>query len=72
MSRTWKWTRERYKRAASLTRLLAGRCEPALKQPEPVWRYLDLQARHPSRDGPLLEPLWSRLSKYSSAKDTPF
>lgn len=69
---TWKWTRERYKKADSLCRFITRNLyELPPEPPRLVQRYFDLWGQHPQKDDPLRLPMACR-EHYRRDGDIPF
>lgn len=71
--RRFRWTRERYRKAAHLARYFArhGYSLPS-EPPALVRRYWALWERHPQRDDPLTKPMCWREPYISRDDDVPF
>jgi hypothetical protein len=60
--RRFRWTRENYRKAASLVRFLARHpYEQYGREPALVRRFVALWDRHPQQEDPLLRPHWQRF-----------
>lgn len=70
----FRWTRSRYRKAASLARyFLRHVYELPSDPPTMIRRYWDLLEKHPQRDDPLDTPLRVRLARLSDDdSDIPF
>jgi len=67
--RRFRWTRERYRKAAQLSRYFARHIyDLPSEQPDLVRRYFELWDRHPQREDPLLQPVKYRYER----DDIPF
>ncbi len=67
--RRFRWTRERYRKAARLSRYFARHVyDLPSEQPELLRLFGELWARHPQRDDPLMQPLAYRYDR----DDIPF
>lgn len=70
--RPFRWTRERYRKAAHLSRYFARHVyDLPSDAPALLERYWELWARHPQGNDPLLLPLRSRR-RFLEADDIPF
>lgn len=59
--RRFRWTRDRYRKAAHLSRYFARHVYDLPSAPPSLLeRYWELWARHPQADDPLLKPLRAR------------
>lgn len=69
----FRWTRARYRKAASLARYFARHVyELPSDPPALVQRYFELWERHPRRDDPLLTPFRYRACFAGLTDDIPF
>lgn len=64
----FRWTRERYRRAASLSRYFARHVyDLPSEQPRMLERLWELWARHPQKEDPLLLPIRCRRTDFSDS-----
>lgn len=71
--RRFRWTRERYRKAAHLSRYFARHIyDLPSEQPELLRLFGELWARHPQRDDPLTVPMLCREPYVSREDDVPF
>ncbi len=69
--RRFRWTRERYRKAAHLSRYFARHVYDLPSEPPAILRRLwELWSRHPQRDDPLQRPLRARLYERRSFDDS--
>lgn len=67
--RRFRWTRDRYRKAAHMSRFFSRWLyELPSEPPRLLQRYFELWERHPQRDDPLLQPLAYRYDR----DDIPF
>jgi hypothetical protein len=71
--RRFRWTRDRYRKAAHLSRYFARHVYDLPSDPPRLLeRYWELWQRHPQRDDPLLESVRWRLARRGDDDDIPF
>jgi len=71
--RSFRWTRERYRKAAHLARYFSRYVYDLPSDPPSLLhRYWELWGRHRQRDDPLLQSVRARLIRLRDDDDIPF